>query len=148
MVIGVRGLERQAISHGRRASAIHLRGFTLLELITVIMIVGILAAVALPNYKAAILAAREAALTQDLFQFRDVIDQFYADKGRYPASLEEVKEQGYLRKIPADPMTGQPDWEVVYAEPDPDDPTAQPGIYDVKSASTATSQRGTPYNEW
>jgi general secretion pathway protein G len=123
-------------------------GFTLLELITVIMIVGILAAVALPNYKAAILAAREAALTQDLFQFRDVIDQFYADKGRYPASLEEVKEQGYLRKIPADPMTGQPDWEVVYAEPDPDDPTAQPGIYDVKSASTATSQRGTPYNEW
>ncbi len=123
-------------------------GFTLLELITVIMIVGILAAVALPNYKAAILAAREATLTQDLFQFRDVIDQFYADKGRYPASLEEVKEQGYLRKIPADPMTGQADWEVVYAEPDPDDPTAQPGIYDVKSASTATSQRGTPYNEW
>jgi general secretion pathway protein G len=123
-------------------------GFTLLELITVIMILGILAAVALPNYKAAILAAREATLTQDLFLFRDVIDQFYADKGRYPASLEEVKEQGYLRKIPADPMTGQPDWEVVYAEPDPDDPTAQPGIYDVKSASTATSQRGTPYNEW
>jgi len=141
MVIGVN-------SHGRRASAIHSRGFTLLELITVMMIVGILAAVALPNYKAAILAAREATLTQDLFLFRDVIDQFYADKGRYPASLEEVKEQGYLRKIPADPMTGQPDWEVVYAEPDPDDPTAQPGIYDVKSASTATSQRGTPYNEW
>jgi general secretion pathway protein G len=123
-------------------------GFTLLELITVIMILGILAAVALPNYKAAILAAREATLTQDLFLFRDVIDQFYADKGRYPASLEEVKEKGYLRKIPADPMTGQPDWEVVYAEPDPDDPTAQPGIYDIKSASTATSQRGTPYNEW
>ena len=142
MVIGVS-------SGGRRASAIHSHGFTLLELITVIMIVGILAAVALPNYKAAILAAREATLTQDLFLFRDVIDQFYADKGRYPASLEEVKEQGYLRKIPADPMTGQPDWEVVYAEPDPDDPTAQPGIYDVKSASTATSQtRGTPYNEW
>ena len=141
MVIGVN-------SHGRRASATDSRGFTLLELITVIMIVGILAAVALPNYKAAILAAREATLTQDLFLFRDVIDQFYADKGRYPASLEEVKEQGYLRKIPADPMTGQPDWEVVYAEPDPDDPTAQPGIYDVKSASTATSQKGTPYNEW
>ncbi|PYQ43207.1 MAG: general secretion pathway protein GspG [Acidobacteria bacterium] len=149
MVIGVRRLERRASSRGQRASAIHSHGFTLLELITVIMIVGILAAVALPNYKAAILAAREATLTQDLFLFRDVIDQFYADKGRYPASLEEVKEQGYLRKIPADPMTGQPDWEVVYAEPDPDDPTAQPGIYDVKSASTATSQtRGTPYNEW
>lgn len=123
-------------------------GFTLLELMTVVMIVGVLAAVALPNYKAAILSAREATLTQDLFQFRDVIDQFYADKGRYPASLDELREQGYLRRIPADPITGAADWEVVYAEPDPDDPSAQPGIYDVKSASTATSLKGTPYNEW
>jgi general secretion pathway protein G len=123
-------------------------GFTLLELMTVIMIVGVLAAVALPNYKTAILSSKEATLRQDLFIFRDTIDQFYADKGRYPASLDELREQGYLRRVPNDPITGAPDWELVFAEPDPDNPADQPGVYDVKSASTATALNGTPYNEW
>src|SRR5262245_13167890 len=100
-------------------------GFTLIGLMMVVMIVGILASVALPNYKGAIVQAREATLKQDLFLFRDVIDQFYADKGRYPASLDELKEQGYLRRVPNDPMTGSPDWEVVEAEPDLDNPTDQ-----------------------
>ena len=123
-------------------------GFTLLELITVVAIIGILVGIALPNYKTAIIQSKEAVLKEDLFRFRDVIDQYYADKGKYPASLDALVDEGYLRKVPADPITGAPDWEVVPSEPDPDNPAETPGIYDVKSASTASSQSGTPYNEW
>jgi general secretion pathway protein G len=83
-----------------------------------------------------------------LFQLRDLIDQHYADKGRYPESLEALVEAGYLRQLPQDPMTGAADWETVFEEYDADDPVAQPGIYDVHSASPATALDGTPYNEW
>ena len=123
-------------------------GFTLLELITVVAIIGILVGIALPNYKTAITQSREAVLKEDLFRFRDTIDQYYADKGKYPATLDALVDEGYLRKIPADPITGSADWEAVMAEADPDHPSDTPGVYDVKSASTASSISGTPYNEW
>jgi general secretion pathway protein G len=123
-------------------------GFTLLELITVVALIGILVGIALPNYKTAIIQSREAVLKEDLYRFRDVIDQYYADKGKYPPSLEALVEEGYLRKMPNDPMTGQPDWEAVPAESEGDNPTETPGIYDVRSASAEISLAGTPYNEW
>jgi len=123
-------------------------GFTLIELITVVAIVAVLVAIAVPQYKVAIIQAKESVLLQDLFLFRDTIDQYYIDKGKYPASLDALVEEGYLRKIPVDPITQQADWEAVLGEPDPDRPGEPPGIYDVKSASTMPSLSGTPYNEW
>jgi general secretion pathway protein G len=123
-------------------------GFTLIELMTVIAIMGVLVAIALPNYKASILQSKEAVLKEDITRLRSLLDQYQADRGHYPESLEKLVEDGYLRDLPIDPMTGMKDWEIVMEDPDPSDPSATPGVYSVKSSSTGSSLSGKPYNEW
>jgi general secretion pathway protein G len=131
------------------------RGFTLLELLVVMTIVGILAAIAVPALRDSPQRAREAALREDLFSMRSVIDSYHGDKGNYPADLQALVTDGYLRKIPLDPMTKSADtWVLAYEElaadaqaPAPDQPL-QPGIIDVHSGSPNKALDGTLYKDW
>ena len=122
-------------------------GFTLLELMIVITIVIILAAIVLPQYQKTILATREAVLREDLFNMRKLLDQYAADKQKLPQSLDDLVSGGYLRELPKDPITGQADWTVLTGE-DPNSSSGESGVIDVHSASTDTSSEGTPYSEW
>ena len=125
------------------------RGFTMVELLVVISIIVILAAMGMAQYRNSVIRAREAVLKEDLFRMRDAIDQYYADKMKYPSGLEDLVTDGYLRELPVDPFTNSKDtWQAVNAEPNVNDTTSQPGVYDVKSGSDATSMDGTPYSDW
>ena len=145
----------------RRASA--QAGFTLLELIIVVAIIGILASIAMPRLLQTPDKAREAVLRQDLHTFRDVLDQYYADKGHYPTELEALVQEGYLRSMPRDPFTRSTEtWVPVFEEPkldtgtsgtgdagSPTDPeNDKPGIIDVHSGAPGNGSNGQPYSEW
>ena len=122
-------------------------GFTLLELMIVISIIIILAAITLPQYQKTVMHTREAVLKDDLRKMRTLIDQFAADKGRLPQSLDELVSEGYMREVPVDPFTGQKDWAITTGE-DPNSLTGESGMTDVHSASAETSSEGTAYSEW
>jgi prepilin-type N-terminal cleavage/methylation domain-containing protein len=132
-------------------------GFTLIELMIVIAIIGILATIAMPALKDMPRRANEAVLKTNLRTIRDLIDQYYGDQGHYPESLEVLVEKGYARQVPYDPLTKSfESWKLVFEEPDllaepaeTDLPEGgEPGIIDVRSGSPLISLDGTPYADW
>ncbi|MCX5773105.1 MAG: prepilin-type N-terminal cleavage/methylation domain-containing protein [Fusobacteria bacterium] len=129
-------MEQNSI-HGKKNS-----GFTLLELIIVIVIIGILAAIVTPSFKSALVSSKEAALRADLYITRDAIDQYKADRRHYPKKLEDLITAKYLRFIPVDPMTEKADWKTI-----PSSVTEQ-NVYDIRSNSDKTGSNGVKYDEW
>ena len=125
------------------------RGFTLIELMVVISLIVVLASMGLVQYRNSVVRAKEAALKEDLFRMRDAIDQYYADKNQYPGTIDSLVSDGYLRKVPDDPFTlSAASWQAVPSEPDPANPIAQPGVYDVKSGSELVALDGSRYADW
>ncbi len=136
------------------------QGFTLLELIVVVTVIGILATIAIPNLLQTPIRANEAVLKTNLHTLRQVIDMHVGDKGFYPPSLDVLVEEGYLRGVPFDPIYKEADWGLEYeelddgfddfepSETDLEEGAGEPGIVDVYSLSEDVSLEGTPYSEW
>jgi general secretion pathway protein G len=125
------------------------RGFTMIELMVVMSLIVILTTIGMAQYRNSVVYAREGVLKEDLFRLRDAIDQYYADKNQYPSGLDALVTDGYIRKIPEDPFTKSADtWQAIPAEPDPNNPVAEPGINDVRSGSDATALDGSKYADW
>jgi len=127
------------------------KGFTLVEILIVLTIIGILLSIVIPQYKNSIIKAKEAVLKENLYQIRDGITKYYKDKNKYPASLEDLVLSRYLRTIPVDPFSNKADWILVRNEPmdfeDFDQEDAE-GIVDVKSGSRDPREEGKDYSEW
>ena len=128
---------------GRRA-----RGFTLIELLVVVAIIGILAATAAANYRRSIRKAEEAALKHNLYVMRTQINNYFSDKGKYPADLQTLVEESYLRAIPQDITRSTETWVTEPAMMGEEDVSTEPGIADVHSGSDEVSLDGSSFSEW
>src|SRR5262245_60278434 len=120
------------------------RGFTLVELLVVLAIIATLLTLAAPRYFSSVDRSKEAVLRENLFQLRDAIDKYHADKGRYPATLEALAVDRYLRRVPLDPVTDSATTWVVVAPADPQ----QGGVYDVRSGAAGTAIDGSEFSKW
>jgi general secretion pathway protein G len=145
---------KNQVVHRFKGSAVHRSsgageaGWTLIELLIVLSIIVILASMALVTYTQSVKAARESALHSDLFLMRDAIDQYYADKGKYPDSLQTLVSEAYMRAIPKNPFVVDAEWITSPAPTPPGGGATDSGIYQVKSGFNGTGMDGTQYSEW
>ena len=125
------------------------RGFTLIELMIVMAIIGVIVSMAVPLYQKSIIRSKESVLKQNLFTLRTVIDEYTYDKQKAPQSLQDLVSEGYLRTVPVDPMTGtDASWRVIMEDGMNATSQSEPGIYDVRSGSEGKSLEGTAYSDW
>ena len=125
------------------------RGFTFVELMVVVTIIVILISMAIPIYNRSIIRAKESVLKNNLFTLRQVIDSYTYDKQKAPQSLQDLVSEGYLQKVPIDPMTGSnQSWRLIMEDASQSVSQTEPGIFDVKSTSDKMSLEGTPYSDW
>jgi len=123
-------------------------GFTLIELMIVMAIIITLMGVAVPFYQKSITRAKETVLKNNLFAMRSAIDEYSYDKQKAPQSLQDLVTDGYLRAVPRDPIAGNTDWQVIMEDASQAVSSTEPGIFDVRSNSSARSMEGTQYSEW